>query len=251
MSTQDDFQNGDETLSSVILNWYSRPDRIRFEEKDDMSESDSFELDDILSSCSDSSSILDDMVVGSSRKERIPKRIQSLYSVFYFDFSIDHGLPQRVIITLFTNASPVAVENFARICEGKTNHPLYGYPLKYHGCYLFKVVKNQYFLTGDVELNTGHGGYSAMGMQYFTEHSNAPLSDTGTVYMNIVDGVYRSIGSQFFISVISQEHLKNIHVPIGKVTSGLNIIEEIVSCGTISGMPNLDIYISDCGILQM
>ena len=54
-------------------------------------------------------------------------------------------------------------------------------------------------------------------------------------------------GSQFFLCFKSTPHLDGKHVVFGKVTKGLEILDKLEQCGSMSGGTNKECLITDCG----
>ena len=57
-------------------------------------------------------------------------------------------------------------------------------------------------------------------------------------------------GSQFFITTEAAPFLDYKHVVFGRVTDGMDLVEEIESYGTKDGETQADIVIEDCGVLS-
>jgi len=57
-------------------------------------------------------------------------------------------------------------------------------------------------------------------------------------------------GSQFFLTVAAPlKWLDKKHVVFGRVEKGMDILKEMESCGSGSGMPSKKVVIADCGEL--
>ncbi|KAJ2508220.1 PPIases accelerate the folding of proteins, partial [Coemansia sp. RSA 1939] len=56
-------------------------------------------------------------------------------------------------------------------------------------------------------------------------------------------------GSQFFVTTVPCPWLDGKHVVFGKVTKGLNVVQDIEKLGSQSGKTKKRIVIADCGQL--
>lgn len=57
-------------------------------------------------------------------------------------------------------------------------------------------------------------------------------------------------GTSFFITTVPTPWLNNKHVVLGSVIEGMKVVREIEAVGSNSGIPNKEIFILDCGILE-
>ncbi|CAF3299798.1 unnamed protein product [Rotaria socialis] len=57
-------------------------------------------------------------------------------------------------------------------------------------------------------------------------------------------------GSQFFISSIALPSFDAKYFVLGEVISGMDVSNTIMNYGTVTGQPNVDIMIVNCGIID-
>lgn len=120
---------------------------------------------------------------------------------------------------LYPEIAPATVENFVSLI--KKNF--------YDGLIFHRVIPNFMIQGGDPD-STGMGGpgycikgeFTANGFENNLKHERGVLSMART-------GNPDSAGSQFFIMVKYAQHLDGKYASFGKVTSGMEVVDEIVS----------------------
>ncbi len=139
-----------------------------------------------------------------------------------FDFDMLEGLPDTIGLTLqtnrgdivmewYTDAAPFTIMNMLKLAEGE------GF---YRGLIFHRVVPNFVIQGGDPR-GAGWGGPG-----YSLRSEFSPLSyETGTV--GIASAGKDTEGSQFFITHSPQPHLDGRYTIIGKVVSGMEVVDEI------------------------
>lgn len=125
----------------------------------------------------------------------------------------------KVEMELYPNIAPNTVANFVTLVEE-------GF---YDGLIFHRVIPGFMVQGGDPE-GTGMGGpgymipgeFSSNDFENPLEHERGVLSMARSQHPD-------SAGSQFFIMVEEAEHLNGEYASFGKVTSGMEVVDEIVS----------------------
>ena len=133
---------------------------------------------------------------------------------------LDNG--KKIVLELYPEVAPITVNNFISLANS-------GF---YDGTIFHRVIPNFMSQGGDPE-GTGSGGpgYSIKGEFTSNGVKNHLLHTRGVISMarsNDLD----SAGSQFFIVQADSEHLDNIYASFGKVTEGMDVVDEIASLET-------------------
>lgn len=133
---------------------------------------------------------------------------------------LDNG--KKIVLELYPEVAPNTVNNFISLANS-------GF---YDGTIFHRVIPNFMIQGGDPE-GTGSGGpgYSIKGEFTSNGVKNHLLHTRGVISMargNDLD----SAGSQFFIVQANSEHLDNIHASFGKVTEGMDVVDEIANLET-------------------
>src|SRR3990172_12164577 len=129
-----------------------------------------------------------------------------------------------VKIELFKDKVSKTVDNFVKLANDKF----------YDGVLFHRVIPNFMAQTGDPNskdddpYNDGRGG---PGYKFADEFVSGLTNDRGTLSM--ANSGPNTNGSQFFINVVSNDHLNNRHTVFGKVIEGLDIVDKIVNVPTI------------------
>lgn len=143
--------------------------------------------------------------------------------------AIIHTSDGDITVELYPDKAPKTVENFVGLATGKktwtnpkngevvNNRPLY------NGTIFHRVIPG-FMIQGGDPLGTGTGG---PGFRFEDEFSDLTFDQPYLLAMaNAGPGTN---GSQFFITVAPTPHLNNRHTIFGKVTSGQDVVDKIVS----------------------
>ncbi|MDR6727018.1 peptidyl-prolyl cis-trans isomerase B (cyclophilin B) [Paenibacillus amylolyticus] len=126
---------------------------------------------------------------------------------------------QKIVIELYPDVAPNTVNNFISLANK-------GF---YDGTIFHRVIPGFMIQGGDPDGNgTGGPGYSIKGEFNSNGHKNTLLHTRGVISMarsNALD----SAGSQFFIMLADAEHLDNAYASFGKVTEGMEVVDEIAA----------------------
>ncbi len=133
-------------------------------------------------------------------------------------------------IELFKDKVPHTVDNFVKLANEKF----------YDGVLFHRVIPNFMAQTGDPNskdddpYNDGRGG---PGYKFADEFVSGLTNVRGTIAM--ANSGPNTNGSQFFLNVVDNDHLNNLHTVFGKVIEGLDIVDKIVNVPTITNDPRL------------
>ena len=164
----------------------------------------------------------------------------------YFDIKIGGQKTGRIEITLDTKNTPKTAENFRCLCTGeKGNGKVSKKPLTFKGSKFHRIIPGFMAQGGDFTNHNGTGGESIYGEKFGDE--NFSQKHTGRGILSMANAGPNTNGSQFFLCFKSTPHLDGKHVVFGKVTKGLEILDKLEACGSMSGGTNKECLIADCG----
>lgn len=123
---------------------------------------------------------------------------------------------------LYPEVAPITVENFKRLIEQDF----------FAGLVFHRVIKGFMIQGGGFDAVGGHkeaesikGEFSGNGVKNDLKHTRGVLSMARTMFPN-------SASSQFFIMHQDAPHLDGQYAAFGKVTEGMDIVDEIAECQT-------------------
>ncbi|VDP08945.1 unnamed protein product [Soboliphyme baturini] len=131
------------------------------------------------------------------------------------DSCVIHTTMGDIHCHLYTKECPKATENFC-------THARQGY---YNGHVFHRVIKSFMIQTGD-PTGTGMGGESIWG-QDFEDEFHSSLKHDRPFTLSMANAGPNTNGSQFFITVSPAPHLDNKHTLFGKVTRGMDVVQNI------------------------
>ncbi|MBQ2910658.1 MAG: peptidylprolyl isomerase, partial [Clostridia bacterium] len=122
-------------------------------------------------------------------------------------------------IELYPEIAPISVENFLKLCKS-------GF---YNGTFFHRVIRG-FVIQGGDPTGTGMGGpgwnikgeFASNGVKNDLKHTRGVLSMARAGHPD-------SAGSQFFIMHDDAPHLDGDYAAFGKVTSGMDVVDSIVS----------------------
>lgn len=166
-------------------------------------------------------------------------------SKVFFDISISGVKKGKMIFELYSKKLPKTTENFRALCTGEKGTGKSGKPLHFKNSVFHRVIPGFMAQGGDFTNFNGTGGESIYGNKF---------DDEAFIYKHKGEGVLsmanagpNTNGSQFFMTFIDCPWLDKGHVVFGKITEGMNILKDIESVGTESGMAMEEVKIDDCG----
>lgn len=130
------------------------------------------------------------------------------------------GFAGIITCGLYDAAVPRTVENF------KARIP------KYKNMHAFKVVKDQFFESGDYEYNDGSGGNAALAdtcvrnRNFMNDESLTGSNDRRGI-LGMSNYGPNTNTSQFYVTLASCSHLDGNHVVFGEVTDGWDVLDKI------------------------
>ncbi len=127
-----------------------------------------------------------------------------------------------ILLELEPEAAPDTVNNFISLAQS-------GF---YNGLTFHRVIPG-FMIQGGCPQGTGTGnpGYSIPGEFSANDHKNDVSHDRGVISMARAQHP-DSAGSQFFIMVAKAPHLDGQYAAFGRVTSGMETVDKIVSVKT-------------------
>lgn len=123
---------------------------------------------------------------------------------------------------LYPDVAPITVENFVKLIEDKF----------FDGLVFHRVIENFMIQGGGFDAVGNHkeaesikGEFDANGVKNELKHTRGVLSMARTMFPN-------SASSQFFIMHKDAPHLDGQYAAFGKITEGLDVVDEIATCQT-------------------
>merc|ERR1712227_49844 len=156
----------------------------------------------------------------------------------FFDITANKEKMGRIVMELRADVVPKTAENFRALC---THEKGYGYK----GSKFHRIIPEFVCQGGDFTKNNGTGGRSIYGQKFPDE--NFELKHTGAGVLSMANTGPDTNGSQFFFCTVNTGWLDGSHVVFGAVISGLEVVKEMETYGTISGNPKKSVVIADCG----
>ncbi|SFR86797.1 peptidylprolyl isomerase [Anaeromicropila populeti] len=123
---------------------------------------------------------------------------------------------------LYPDIAPITVNNFISLINKKY----------YDGLIFHRVIQN-FMIQGGCPNGTGMGGpgYSIKG-EFSSNGFNNTLQHTEGVLSMARSQMPNSAGSQFFIMHKNAPHLDGQYAAFGKVTEGMDVVNQIAECKT-------------------
>ena len=157
----------------------------------------------------------------------------------YMDIDINGELLGKITFQLFADKAPLAAENFRALCTGeKGRSTISSKMLHYKGCMFHRIVPGFVIQGGDFTKFNGTGGESIYGgttdgdMWGKFKDEKPFLAHSKKYLLSMANSGANTNGSQFFITLKNQlKHLDGKHVIFGEVSSGFDIIDEILNKG--------------------
>lgn len=169
----------------------------------------------------------------------------------YLDIEMDGKSLGRIVVGLFGDVTPKAVENFISLCKcDKGKAQLTGKDLCYKGSKIHRVIPNFMFQGGDFTHGDGTGGESIYGGE-FEDESFAVKHNRAYMVSMANSGRKNSNRSQWFINTVKTQWLDGHSVVFGMILEGKAVITEIEKVGTHGGIPRAEIIIKDSGTLEL
>jgi len=165
----------------------------------------------------------------------------------FFDITIGGTPAGRLVIELYSDATPKTAENFRALCTGEKGIGKQGKPLHFKNSIFHRVIPDFMLQGGDFTRGNGTGGESIYGEKFPDENFN--LKHTKPGILSMANAGPNTNGSQFFITTVKTDWLDGKHVVFGHVAEGMDVVKQIENQGTQSGKPKQEVKIADCGQL--
>ena len=160
-------------------------------------------------------------------------------SYAFLDVKIGQSPSSRIIIELYEKDAPET----CRFFKSLLNHPN-----GYKGTGFHRVIEDFIIQGGDVDLEK----YDSIGCAPDTlENSDHPVTQAGLVGLARTTAAENN--AQFFITLVSAEHLRGVHGIFGKVVKGFEVVERIgkVEVDDVDNpVAGSEVVIASCGELQ-
>jgi peptidyl-prolyl isomerase E (cyclophilin E) len=160
--------------------------------------------------------------------------------VVFMDIERDDGTEVgRLICEIRADAVPKTAENFRQLC---THERGFGY----RESILFRILPNFGIQGGDITEDSGMGGRSIYG-RHFEDESFELKHEYGSLTM--ANSGPNTNNSQFLI-VTNEDGanwLDEKHVVFGKIIEGKQVLKQIESYGTETGLPSARLVVVDTG----
>ena len=165
--------------------------------------------------------------------------------IVFMDIKVGDNEPKRVEFELFKNIVPKTAENFRALCTGEKGTGKSGKSLHFKGNAFHRLIKDFMLQGGDFTNGDGTGGESIYGEKFEDENFQCKHLERG--YLSMANAGKNTNGSQFFITFKKTDWLDNGHVVFGRVTKGLEHLNEIEEVAVEGDKPTTSIVIVDCG----
>lgn len=163
----------------------------------------------------------------------------------FFDMTIADVPLGRIVIELFEDTVPEAVENFRNLVTGSTGYDAEtGFKLDYLDSTAHRIDKGVAIYFGEIQLQS----ISSIGQPVHDENFASRHLHRGVVSM--VSRGPNTICSVFCITLDRAPQLDYKYMVIGKVADGLGLLEKMEAVQTSrTGRPSAPIQINFCGAL--
>jgi peptidylprolyl isomerase len=166
----------------------------------------------------------------------------------YFDISVNSQPKGRITFLLFGKDCPRTALNFYHLCKGDKVDTKTGKKLTYKGSKFHRIIPGFMAQGGDIIKGDGTGSISIYGQTFGDE--NFIFSHDAPGLLSMANRGPNSNGSQFFLTFADAGWLDGKHTVFGKISEGINILNEIEFVGSSTGKPKAEVVIDDCGVIE-
>ncbi len=156
----------------------------------------------------------------------------------------------RLVIELFSDHSPLAVDNFSKLCESREAGRTY------RGSVLHRIIPKFMAQGGDYTRGDGMGGAPFKGGKSFKDDAGGlKLKHDARGVLSMANAGKNSNTSQFFITFGPAPNLDGKHVVFGRCLPGAEtdaVLSKLEAAGTAEGnlVQGTKAVIVECGMLQ-
>ncbi|ELP83840.1 peptidyl-prolyl cis-trans isomerase CYP19-4 precursor, putative [Entamoeba invadens IP1] len=183
----------------------------------------------------------------SPKPSEIQEETHPITTKVFFDIRMGNEKAGRIVIGLYSDVSPKAVENFRALCTGEKGLSSTGLPLHYKGCKFHRVIPNFILQSGDITQANGYGGESIYGLTFPDENLEVNHTKKGLVSMQ--NNGPDTNNSQFMISLIPTPWFSGRYIVVGEVIEGYDLCQKIGNSGNRSGETTRPVIIENSGVL--
>jgi peptidylprolyl isomerase len=171
----------------------------------------------------------------------------------FIEISIDDETKGRIVLGLFGEIAPKAVENFMALCQcDRGQARITEKELCYRHTPIHRVIPNFLIQGGDFTHGDGTGGESIFGEPFEDESFQVKHNRRYLLSMaNDGKGKPNTNRSQWFINTVKTQWLDGTNVVFGMVLEGLEVITAVERVGTHGGTTLGTVMIEDSGSLPL
>mmetsp|Transcript_114144 Transcript_114144/g.170721 ORF Transcript_114144/g.170721 Transcript_114144/m.170721 type:complete len:237 (+) Transcript_114144:227-937(+) len=171
----------------------------------------------------------------------------------YLDIEMDGVELGRIVVGLFGDIAPKAVENFVALCKcDRGKGVLTGKDLCYKNSKIHRVIPNFMLQGGDFTHGDGTGGESIFEGGWDFEDESFEVKHNRAYMLSMANSGRKNTNrSQWFINTVKTQWLQGKNEVFGMVLEGLKVITEIEKVGTHGGVPKKEIVIKDSGTMEL
>lgn len=160
----------------------------------------------------------------------------------FMDVEADGKKLGRMIFEIYSQYLPYTSVNFINLCKGITKD---GKTYSYKNTKFHKIIPGMLTQGGKIseENNITYYGNKFSHENYLIGHQEPGI-------ISMVNDEFSTNGSQFFITTSDCSWLDGKNVAFGKISEGIEVLNEIEQCGNIDGTPLSEVVITDCGVLS-
>lgn len=159
----------------------------------------------------------------------------------WMDIKRDDTPLGRMTFKLYDDKCPKTVSNFKQILTASNEQGLHYKEARFH-----RIVTDFMVQGGDITNGDGTGSISVYGKRFKDENLKIKLNKRGILAM--ANSGRDTNGSQFFITFKETPWLDGLHVVLGEMIEGEEVLTLLQLGGSLGGLPTSEFRISDCGI---
>ncbi|KAK3225689.1 hypothetical protein Dsin_005551 [Dipteronia sinensis] len=185
------------------------------------------------------------MVVHSPRLFVMLNQERNANPRVFFDLNIGGHRVGRLVIELFTDSTPITLENFRALYTGEKGIDRSGKPLHYKGTIFHRVNPRSLFKGRDLTEGNELGGESIYSDSF---------TDENFVNKHIGPGILSMANTgpntNDLICNAKTEWLDGTNVIFGQVVEGFDVMKVVEKVGSIFGLTSKVVTVANCGQLS-